>query len=172
MFCSDGLGTVGGGNHFAELQAVEEVVDADIFSSLGMKEDKMYLLVHSGSRQYGGCVLKNYLRRNGLSPTDEGTPEFDRYMAEHNNACRWAQCNRRLIAHRFLSSLGANVGVIDEPLLDICHNNVVKTKALSSDGRDLWLHRKGAAPADCGAVIIPGRECIMEIFWPFNSDEW
>ncbi|CAD7702642.1 unnamed protein product [Ostreobium quekettii] len=154
-FDRDCLGTVGGGNHFAELQGVEEVLDPVTFENLEMKQNKMYLLVHSGSRQLGKRVLEDYLDTKGVVPIDEGTADFQEYMTAHDHACRWAQCNRRLIAHRFLSSLGANIADVDDPVLDVCHNNVVKTEALSGDGH-LWLHRKGAAPADCGPVIIPG----------------
>ncbi|GMH36946.1 hypothetical protein BSKO_04819 [Bryopsis sp. KO-2023] len=155
-FDKDCLGTVGGGNHFAELQSVESVEDDDEFEKLGMNESKMYLLVHSGSRAYGAHILKQHLDSHGVKPLVEGSPEFDRYMEKHDNACAWAGCNRRLIAFRFLTALGVDTSVVGNPVLDICHNNVVKMTSLLEDGRALWLHRKGAAPADCGPVVIPG----------------
>lgn len=155
-FDRDCLGTVGGGNHFAELQSVESVENGEEFDRLGMHENKMYLLIHSGSRAYGSHILSQHLDKHGVNPLREGTPEFESYMRRHDNACAWAVCNRRLIAFRFLTALGVDTSVVGDPVLDICHNNVVKTTSLLEDGRPLWLHRKGAAPADRGPVVIPG----------------
>jgi len=51
------MGTIGGGNHFAELQSVEEVFDSALFSELEIDTNKLYLLVHSGSRGIGEDIL-------------------------------------------------------------------------------------------------------------------
>jgi RNA-splicing ligase RtcB len=97
------LGTIGAGNHFAEIQVVEE-------SSLigddkpGLQQDDVILLVHSGSRGYGGSVLKKYSADSHIS-FEESSPEAIDYMKEHNKACQWAKANRDLIALRFLSCL-------------------------------------------------------------------
>src|ERR1051326_8881682 len=52
------LGTIGGGNHFAELQAVEEVLDAGTFKEFGLGEQQLAVLVHSGSRGPGAFILR------------------------------------------------------------------------------------------------------------------
>src|SRR6185369_12326962 len=56
----DSLGTLGGGNHFAELQAVEEVLNTCEFKNLGLGKQQLVVLVHSGSRGLGECVLREY----------------------------------------------------------------------------------------------------------------
>eukprot|EP00798_Chlamydomonas_sp_ICE-L_P030703 gene30700-35730_t len=71
------LGTVGGGNHFAELQVVEEVVDKDALVAMGIDPGQLLLLVHSGSRGLGQQVLSHHLDQHGTAPLMEGTQEFD-----------------------------------------------------------------------------------------------
>ncbi|ORY36732.1 release factor H-coupled R [Rhizoclosmatium globosum] len=166
------LGTIGGGNHFAELQTVHEVVDSVAFSSLGLHENDTVLLVHSGSRSLGKAVLDNLLAsttservQNGVS-LDEGTINFSEYIKSHDDACNWARCNRDLIGWRFCAMLyGRDETVIDTAwmesvatkIIDIHHNNVEK-KVMEEGNKDscVWLHRKGAAPSDRGVVPIPG----------------
>ncbi len=142
------LGTIGGGNHFAELQQVEAVHDAAAFAALGLAEERLVLLVHSGSRGLGESILRSHTERRGAAPLCAGTPEFAEYLAAHDRAVRWATANRALIAHRFAEQLAAELS----PILDVCHNSVTPTR-LCGGG---FLHRKGAAPADMGPVVIPG----------------
>lgn len=93
------LGTIGAGNHFAEIQVVEEFANT---SADGLCQDDVVLLVHSGSRGYGSSVLKKYTSHVSL---EEGSPEATVYLEEHDKACRWAKANRDLIALRFLACL-------------------------------------------------------------------
>ena len=95
------LGTIGAGNHFAEIQVVENSA-SDLDN--GLREDDVVLLVHSGSRGYGGSVLKKYAVESQTS-LEEGTTEAVEYLKEHDKACRWARANRDLIAVRFLACL-------------------------------------------------------------------
>ncbi|KAF8312725.1 tRNA-splicing ligase [Cantharellus anzutake] len=131
------LGTIGGGNHFAELQVVEKIWDQDAFDefvtlSSSLREQRLrpgdrkdvpssletkyftsnlFLLVHSGSRGLGQSILastKSSLSSAGIhtgAPLAEGTEEFDTYLSRHDDACRWACCNRDLIAHRILERI-------------------------------------------------------------------
>jgi RNA-splicing ligase RtcB len=97
------LGTIGAGNHFAEIQVVEESsLSKD--DKLGLRENDVILLVHSGSRGYGGSILKKYTADAHVS-FEESSPEAIEYMKEHDKACQWARANRDLIALRFLSCL-------------------------------------------------------------------
>lgn len=97
------LGTIGAGNHFAEIQVVEESSCADI-EGLSLREDDVVLLVHSGSRGYGGSILKKYSGDSKVSLLEDSVEAIE-YLAEHDRACRWAKANRDLIALRFLSCL-------------------------------------------------------------------
>eukprot|EP01035_Chromulina_nebulosa_P029147 gene29147-38606_t len=140
----EGLGSIGGGNHFAEALRVEELVDADGAAALGIDPAQLLLLVHSGSRGLGQAILDRYLAQGG-GALAEGTEAVTTYRAVHDEAVRWAELNRTIIAARLFDRLG----IAGTRLLDICHNSVMP----HAGG---WLHRKGAAPADKGAIVIPG----------------
>lgn len=143
------IGTIGRGNHFAELLRVETIQDAASFESLGMKESGLFLLVHSGSRGLGEALLRNHTDRFRDGSLTDGSEEAAIYLARHDNALGWARANRELIALRFLEQLDSGYGII----ADLSHNSI--TSLATSDGCR-YLHRKGAAPSDAGAVIVPG----------------
>lgn len=145
----EALGTVGGGNHFAEVQRVDEVHDAETFASLGLREDRLLLLVHSGSRGLGEATLRAHVDRHGAGGLAESSDEARTYLTRHDHAVAWGRANRALIAERMLDGIGAT----GRRVLDVCHNNVVSREV---DGCTCWLHRKGAAPSDQGPVVIPG----------------
>jgi RNA-splicing ligase RtcB len=96
------LGTIGAGNHFAEIQVVEESSLANIDN--GLHQDDVVLLVHSGSRGLGGSILKKYTTEMRTS-FEEGSSDAIEYMKEHDKACEWAKANRDLIALRFFACL-------------------------------------------------------------------
>lgn len=141
---SGALGTIGGGNHFAEFQRIEQIVDTDRFEALGFRADAIWLMVHSGSRGLGQAILDGWLRR-GDGAAEAAGDAGAAYLAAHDHAIGWATLNREIIARRFCEKLGLTA----QRRLDICHNSVTPHKGG-------WLHRKGAAPADKGLVVIPG----------------
>ena len=143
------LGTIGGGNHFAELQVLAHSVDQRAVEALGLSPKKALVLIHSGSRGFGQAVLNSYnehSRGEALDPNSEAGRE---YLSSHDAAVRFAKANRELIAHRFGERVGADVS----PLIDLSHNSLERK---TSESGDMWVHRKGAAPSDQGLVIIPG----------------
>ena len=143
------LGTLGGGNHFAELQRVDRIIDPQFFKDRGLDKEALYLLVHSGSRSFGEDIYKSHTARFGEAGLREGCEDADLYLKQHEHAKFWAQANRSLIAFNFL----ATIGTVASPVLDVCHNYVQKGMIGETP---CWLHRKGAAPADGGPVVIPG----------------
>ncbi|KAG2373498.1 hypothetical protein C9374_012105 [Naegleria lovaniensis] len=144
------LGTVGGGNHFAELQIIEKVCNSQIFhQELGLTEDCCYLMVHSGSRSLGDHILEEHEKKFGNEGLLADSPDAQYYLKHHDNACRWARANRGLIARKFLTCLNGT----GQQILDICHNNVVEKRIADET---LFIHRKGAAPTDEGYFVIPG----------------
>jgi release factor H-coupled RctB family protein len=143
------LGTIGGGNHFAELQAVESIESAEACERLRILPDAVYLCVHSGSRGFGEAILRQHVDAFGFGGLTAGSGEAAQYLARHNHAMQWAAANRELVAARMLERLRAE-GV---RVVDICHNWV---EPRDFGGRPCWLHRKGAAPSTGGAVVIPG----------------
>lgn len=143
------LGTIGGGNHFAELQQLDESHDDDALEALGLDRQHLLLLVHSGSRGLGEAILREQVDRFGHDGLPEGSAECDAYLARHATALRFAKANRELIARRMLARWQAE----GHPVLDLNHNLVAPATVSGITG---WLHRKGAAPADQGVVVIPG----------------
>lgn len=143
------LGTIGKGNHFAEFQVIDRIVDSDRAEKTGLDPDSVYLLVHSGSRGYGTSILREHTDRFADAGLATDSAEFQEYLTKHNNAIRWARANRRLIAELFLECLSAS----GQEILDIFHNYLEETE---QNQERCWIHRKGAAPADRGPVIVPG----------------
>ncbi len=143
------LGTIGGGNHFAELQQLDEVYDTEAVAALRLERRRLLLLVHSGSRGLGEAILREQVDRHGHQGVADGSDEARHYLARHDTALRYAEANRSLIAQRLLERLRGD----GEPALDIHHNLVAPAHIGGEDG---WLHRKGATPANRGIVVIPG----------------
>jgi tRNA-splicing ligase RtcB (3'-phosphate/5'-hydroxy nucleic acid ligase) len=142
------LGTLGGGNHFLEL-------DRDGAGDL-------WLLIHSGSRGVGGAVGEHHQRV--ARALGEGTPpalrtdtrEGQACVADTALACRFARANRDVIAARALAVLADVLGASPDPnaTVDVHHNHVARE---SHFGRELWVHRKGAVGlAEGQRGLIPG----------------
>ncbi len=159
------LGTLGGGNHFAELQAVEQVWDAGAFKQLGLGKQQLVVLVHSGSRGLGESIRRAYMDRhfaNGMAAESFAAEE---YLRGHDFAMRWAKANRALITRRFVAKIGAEA----ESLWDGGHNCITRHK---SDGDIVWLHRKGAVDAKANFVVIPGsRGSLSYLVKPASNAE-
>ncbi len=140
------LATLGGGNHFLEL-------DRDAGGDL-------WLLIHSGSRGIGGAIASHHLRvaetkgEGSLPGLRTDTPEGAACLADLDQACRFARANREALAARAVEVLAEALGCEPEPGVDVHHNHVAEETHL---GRVLLVHRKGAvglAPGQMG--IIPG----------------
>lgn len=146
------LGTVGGGNHFCEVQAVGDVLEASSAQAAGLARDTLCLLVHSGSRGLGNAVLEEFLRE-GLVSLDPASAEAAAYRKSHDRAVRWASLNRQIIAERAARALRME----SELLVDAPHN-------LLCDYDGAILHRKGAAAADrspAGLVPVAGSRASL-----------
>ena len=152
------LGTIGGGNHFAELQRIDTVCDPQAVDALGLDLDRLVLLVHSGSRGLGRAILEEHVQRHGHDGLAEDSADCQAYLAWHDAALRYAQANRQLVARRMLDRLGTEGG----QLLDVHHNLVTRAEVQGERG---WLHRKGATPSDGGLVVIPARAATSAIWW-------
>jgi len=155
------FGTLGSGNHFAELQA-----DGD---------NRLWLMVHSGSRALGPAIRDHHLQRaqaigSGLRALDANSPQGLDYLHDAMLARSYAAANRRHIA----TSIGAivtstlNATLQWELAIMSDHNHVAPEVHF---GRSLWVHRKGAMtaaegewgalPGSMGAVSfhVQGRGC-------------
>ena len=145
----ESLGTIGGGNHFAELQRVEEVFDTGEFKKFGLGKQQLVALVHSGSRGLGESVLRAYVNEQQANGCDADSFAAAAYLRDHDMAVRWAKANRALIARRFVEALGAEA----ECLWDGCHNSITR---FDNEGETVWIHRKGAVASEGMPLVIPG----------------
>lgn len=136
------LGTLGHGNHFAELQELAGIRLPDRARELGLDRRNLWLLVHSGSRGHGPALLER-TPKGGLDP---GSEAGKRYLERHNRLLAWAKRSRRLAAAGFLSLAGAE----GECVSDNCHNSVAPDPFAA--GR--WIHRKGAASTESGLPFV------------------
>ncbi len=137
----DGLGTIGGGNHFCEVQVVGKVLTTE---TRGLRKDDLCLLVHSGSRGRGAGIFQG-LDDSWKHGFAAGSDAAARYLALHDAATVWARVNRALIAETAAEALGAQARLI----CDTVHNHVVAKE-------NGWLHRKGSASPDGGLVPLAG----------------
>jgi release factor H-coupled RctB family protein len=137
------LGTIGGGNHFAEIGRVTNVFDAGAGETLGLRKGGLVLLCHSGSRGLGKALADRW--GHGALPESEAPG----YLSELAGAVRYARANRLLIASRMLRALGVARRSKIAAAFDVVHNSVVREPCT---GEALWVHRKGCAPAHQGQL--------------------
>lgn len=142
------LGTLGGGNHFLEL-------DRDV-------EGGLWLLVHSGSRGLGAAVAAHHERAaevgapNDLAGLDAASEEGAAYVRDLSWALEFAKTNRAELERRALDVLREVLPLALEPgeRLDIHHNFVARETWF---GRELFVHRKGAVAIPAGTLaLVPG----------------
>jgi len=158
------LGTLGAGNHFLEIQYVDEIYDAPLARDFGLFDGQVTVMIHCGSRGLGHQVCTDFLgvmdravRKYGIDLPDRelacaplGSEEAERYLGAMQAAANYAWANRQMIMHwtreAFLRFFGLGRGEAGLDLLyDVCHN-IAKMETHEVDGRRLRLlvHRKGA----------------------------
>ena len=156
------LGTLGSGNHFLELGAVERVEDAEAARALGLFEGEVTALIHSGSRGVGHQVCTDYVRLlepriagwgirlpdRELACAPIGSPEARSYLAAMACAANFAWSNRQVLAQRVREAVGRVLGRERagrvRQVYDVAHNVAKLEEHL---GRRVWVHRKGATRA-------------------------
>jgi len=151
------LGTIGGGNHFAEVSLVASVTDPEMARGLGLVKGKVACVAHSGSRAIGAGLAARWCNGQPLTAGD-----LDRYVAELAGACRFARANRLVLVYRLLRALGVTSASEISGCFDVTHNDV---RAETCDGAAVWVHRKGAAPAHAGlpTVVLGSRGALSYV---------
>ncbi|HLG10799.1 MAG TPA: RtcB family protein [Dehalococcoidia bacterium] len=173
------LGTLGSGNHFLEVQALEEVYDRRAADCFGLGEPGQVLVfLHTGSRGFGHQVCQDYLdvmesasERYGFHLPDKQlacapvrSPEGSAYLAAMNAAANFAWANRQYITYWVRRSFARVFGRSAEELgmrlvYDVAHN-IAKIERHNYEGREIELcvHRKGATRAfPAGHPEVPAR---------------
>ncbi len=161
----DQVGTLGSGNHFLEIQKVEEIFDAKVAEVFGLFKDQVVVMIHTGSRGLGHQVATDYIREfMGLMgkykiqvPDREfacvpfNSPEGQRGLSASACAANYAWANRQMIAHLIRKAWRDVLGEKSSPLAalyDVAHN-IIKKEKYMIDGKEteLAVHRKGATRA-------------------------
>lgn len=169
------VGTLGSGNHYLEVQVVEEIYDRQAADAYGLFPNQILISIHSGSRALGHQIGTDYIKilaqaaqKYGIQLPDRDlacvpfkTPEGQRYYGAMNAGINCAFANRQALAHLARSAFQKALGTRPEDmptLYEVGHNNA-KLEVHEADGqvRQLVVHRKGATRA-----FGPGREELPE----------
>ncbi len=171
------LGTLGSGNHFLEVQRVEKIFDKQVADILGLEEDQITIMIHSGSRGLGYQVCDDYLhgwdnitQKYGFSIPDRQlacapvkSPEGQEYLSAMACSANYAWANRQCLMHwtrevfiDFFGMKAEDLGL--ELVYDVAHN-IAKFEDHEVDGKTvkLCVHRKGATRA-----FPPGHKDLPE----------
>lgn len=174
-----GLGTIGGGNHFVEVQWVEEVFDKTLAWEWGVQAGQMAFMIHSGSRNVGKHIGGQWRDRcvaawpaglrwpeSKIFPLSwEATPELcTQYLEAEATAANYGFANRQILAEMVRLRLRELLGEVEAPLVyDLPHNITLREggpdtqDSSKASAKARYVARKGACPAHEGQpVIIPG----------------
>lgn len=170
------LGTLGSGNHFLEIQAVDKIYDKDASDLFGIYEDQIIVMIHSGSRGLGHQVCSDYVksmqkvsgkyridipdRQLACAPIDSA--EGKRYYRAMACAANYGMANRQCLTHwvsrameKYFKLSSAGLGL--STIYDISHN-IARLEEHNIDGapKKICVHRKGATRAyGPGRIEIP-----------------
>ena len=160
------FGTVGAGNHFVEIQEVQQVLLPDVAQKFGLEQGNVVVMVHCGSRGFGHQVCDDSLREmlaasrkyrielpdHELCCAPISSPEAEKYIKAMRCAVNYAFCNRHIMMHwvreSFDEVFGKGTGDSMPLVYDVCHN-IAKFEEHEIDGQRkmVCVHRKGATRA-------------------------
>ncbi len=167
------LGSLGAGNHFLEVQVVDEVYDEEIAKAFGLEKGSITIMIHCGSRGLGHQVCSDYLREieNKLPEIVAKIPDKEivyapshhplcsKYYSAMASAANFAWCNRHMIGHyvrKGMKEIFADFKA--DTLYDVAHNICkIEEHEINGEKKKLYVHRKGATRA-----FGPGREELNE----------
>ena len=170
------LATLGSGNHFLEIQYVDEIYDVETAKAFGITEkDQVVLMIHCGSRGLGHQVCSDYLREmertfpeiiakipdKELIYAPAGHKLCDDYLKAMSAAANFAWCNRHIIGHQTRLAFKKVFPDVElKTVYDVAHN-ICKVEEHKIDGemKKVYLHRKGATRA-----FPPGHPELAEAY--------
>ncbi|MBI2246333.1 MAG: RtcB family protein [Armatimonadetes bacterium] len=162
------VGTLGSGNHFLEVQVVDQIYDVNAASAMGIDHPgQVVLFVHCGSRGLGHQVCTDYLRTAERSAREHGinlvdrqlacmpfrSPEGQQYFGAMSAAANFAWANRQMITHWVREAFSKVFSKAPEALglsliYDVAHNiGKIEPYAVDGETQQLIVHRKGATRA-------------------------
>ncbi len=173
------LGSLGAGNHFLEIQVVEEIYDEKVAEVFGLRRGYITFMIHTGSRGFGHQICDDYVKTLGRAMNKYGIKVPDRqlacvpfkseegqsYFGAMVSAANYAWANRQFITHWVRESVSKVFGKSAESLglylvYDVAHN-IAKVEEHIVDGKRMKLvvHRKGATRA-----FAAGRPEVPEVY--------
>ncbi len=173
----DQLGTLGSGNHFLEIQMVEEIFDDMVANAFGLFKGQVTIFIHSGSRGFGHQICDDFLKDMARKIDKFDIPDRQlacariksdlgkRYLAAMACAANYAWANRQILMFWTMESLLRSLSITPRELgmkllYDVCHN-IAKKEEHSVNGHNtlLCIHRKGATRA-----LPPGHPLLPDIY--------
>ena len=161
----DQVGTLGSGNHFLEIQRVDEIFDEKVAKDFGLFRDQVVIMIHTGSRGLGHQIATDYIRLmmqampkheidlpdRELAACPINSPEGQKYFAAMSCGANYAWANRQMTAHYIRKAWKSILGEKTSPLTilyDVAHN-IAKIEKYKIDGKEIEVvvHRKGATRA-------------------------
>ncbi|AEH50495.1 RtcB family protein [Pseudothermotoga thermarum] len=167
----DELSTLGAGNHFIEIQKVEEIYDENVAKEFGLFQNQVVFSVHCGSRGFGHQIATDYIQimRDKLADHNKNLPDKQlinapfnhpigqKYFSAMNCAANYAFANRQMIGFMLTKAARKVFPKAEVTLLyDVAHN-IAKLEVYN--GRKLIIHRKGATRA-----LGPGNPILNEVY--------
>jgi len=167
------LGTLGAGNHFIDLQVVEEIYDEKIAKVFGLEKGTLCIMIHCGSRGLGHQVASDYIKLIEAKYGPEKFPDRElgytkikselgkKYFSAMKGAVNFAFCNRQMIMHKIKDLLRRYYPNSKVNLMyDVAHNiSKIEKYIVKGTEKDLLIIRKGATRS-----FGPGRKEIPEIY--------
>ena len=178
------VGTLGAGNHFAEIDVVDETFDEEVANAFGLWPGQVVVQIHCGSRGFGHQICTDYVHKfqkvihtYGITLPDRelvcapfDSPEGQDYFAAMVAAANYAWANRQLLTHQireaFAQVLAGKVRNFDlYQVYDVAHN-IAKREVHTIDGQptEVLVHRKGATRA-----FPPGHEVLPDDYRPYGQ---
>jgi tRNA-splicing ligase RtcB len=157
-----GIGTLGGGNHFAEFQVVSKIIDKQKAFELGLKVGSMVCMIHTGSRDVGHYIGQTWMdRAKSLYPIGIKHPKngiyaiegdmTGEYISAMHSAAHYATTNRALISEIIRQRIIEVYKTSDNRLITDVPHNIILQESIGN------VHRKGATPAyEDQPLLIPG----------------
>ncbi len=178
------LGSLGAGNHFIEIDLVEQVFDPQAASIMGLAEGTLAVQIHCGSRGFGHQICTDYVeefqeavKRYGIHLVDRelvcaplSSPEGQSYLGAMRCAANYAFANRQILAHNARKAFEQVLaGKVKDwhlhQVYDICHNmGKIETHIIEGESMQLCVHRKGATRA-----FGPGAEELPDEYKPIGQ---
>ncbi|MCQ2976906.1 MAG: RtcB family protein [archaeon] len=167
------LGSLGSGNHFLEVQKIEEIYDEEVAKTFGLEEGTLTIMIHSGSRGCGHQICSDYLRQmdkayrnykinipdRQLACAPISSKEGQDYLTAMAAGANYAWANRQMMSHwvresfeQVFSQDAESMGMTT--IYDVAHNIAkIETHKVKGSNMDVLVHRKGATRA-----FGPGRK--------------